>query len=387
MFPRLLEPPKGSFFLFGPRGTGKSSWVRARLPKAVILDLLEADRYLELHADPHRLERHVPRDHSGWVVIDEVQKVPALLDEVHRLIEGRRLRFALTGSSARSVRRRGVNLLGGRAVTLAMHPLTARELGRDFDLTHSLEFGSLPTVQVDRDKRAAAEYLASYVRAYLREEVQAEGLTRNLSAFSRFLEAASFSQAAPLNISAVARDCAVERKVVEGYFDILEDLLLSVRLPVFTRRAQRRLGGHPKFFFFDAGVFRALRPKGPLDSHDEIAGAATETLVFQEVRALNDALSLGYTLHTWRTREGLEVDLVLYGPLGLHAIEIKASSRLRGGETRGLEAFASDYPMAKLWLVHGGRHRQEVGAVTVLPFAEFFATLPELLGAGQKAVR
>jgi predicted AAA+ superfamily ATPase len=381
MYTRLLKPPKGSFFLFGPRGTGKSSWVRERLPGAITVDLLAADLYLELHADPHRLERHIPKRHSDWIVIDEVQKVPALLDEVHRLIEGRKLRFALTGSSARSLRRRGVNLLAGRAITLAMHPLTACELGDDFDLGHSLEFGSLPTVQVSRERAAAAAYLASYVRTYLKEEVQAEGLTRNLSAFSRFLEAASFSQAAPMNASAVARDCSVERKVVEGYFDILEDLLLSVRIPVFTRRAQRRLAGHPKFFFFDVGVFRALRPRGPLDSSDEIAGAAAETLVFQELRAINDALSLEYGLYTWRTREGLEVDFVLYGPAGLHAIEVKASSRLRGGEARGLEAFGADYPMAKLWLVHGGARRAQIGDVTALRFEDFLKGLPDFLRA------
>ena len=196
-------------------------------------------------------------------MVDEVQRVPDILNEVHRLIESRGLRFVLTGSSARKLRRRGVNLLAGRALTRRMHPLTARELGRDFDLGRALRFGCLPFACTASDPQ---EYLASYVSTYLREEVQQEGLARNLAAFSRFLEAASFSQGSVLNMAAVARDCSVRAKVVEDYFAILENLLIAVRLPVFTRRAKRRLVAHPKFYFFDAGVFRAIRPRGPLES-------------------------------------------------------------------------------------------------------------------------
>lgn len=377
MFPRLLRRPDKSFFLFGPRGTGKSSWIKAVLPDAPYIDLLDSDDYTELLAAPARLVTRIPTGHHGWVVIDEVQRVPELLNEVHRLIEARKLKFALTGSSARKLRRRGVNLLAGRALTLAMHPLCRAELGTAFDLRHSLQFGQLPTAYVE-DHPAA--YLKSYVGTYLREEVQQEGLTRNLAAFSRFLQAASFSQASVLNVSAVARECHVERKVVEDYFAILEDLLLAVRLPVFARRAQRRVVSHPKFFFFDAGVYRAVRPRGPLDGPDEIDGPALETLVLQELRAMNDALGLAYDLHYWRTVDGKEVDFVLYGERGLIAVEVKRAARLRAADLDALAAFLGDYPMASAFLAYGGNKRFQERGIDVIPVHEFLAELPAILG-------
>lgn len=380
MFPRTLTPPRGSFFLFGPRGTGKSTWVRDALPGALHLDLLESGLYLELLAAPERLESKIPPEHRGWVVLDEVQKVPALLDEVHRLIERKKLRFALTGSSARKLRRGGVNLLAGRALTMRMHPLTRAELGRAFDLRHSLRFGQLPVVQTDRDPNAARAYLASYVATYLREEVMQEGLTRNLAAFGRFLEAASFSQASQLNVSAVARDCAVERKVVEDYFGILEDLLIGVRVPVFARRARRRVASHPKFFLFDVGVFRAVRPRGPLDSVEEVEGAALETLLFEELRALNDYARADYSINYWRSAAGLEVDLVLYGERGLCAFEVKRSARLRREDLKSLEAFLEDYPMTRATVAYGGERVDRAGAIRILPFGRCLQELPSILG-------
>jgi predicted AAA+ superfamily ATPase len=380
MYPRLLRPPvEKSFFLFGPRGTGKSSWLRDRFPTAVYLDLLESDVYTPLLASPQRLEGMVPRDHRGWVVLDEVQKVPAILDEVHRLIERRGLRFALTGSSARSLKRRHVNLLAGRALTLRMHPLTAAELGRDFDLRYSLRHGQLPAAYVE--KRPAA-FLKTYVQTYLREEVQQEGLTRNLGAFARFLEAASFSQGSVLNVSAVARDASVDRKVVEDYFTILDDLLLATRLPVFRKRAKRKMVAHPKFYVFDAGVYRAIRPRGPLDTPDEIDGAALETLVLQELRAANDYADLGYDLFYWRTAAGLEVDFVLYGERGLYAIEVKRAARLRDGDLAGLRAFRENYPMARTLALYTGPRAFHEGGVEVLPVGEALPRMGKLLTAG-----
>jgi predicted AAA+ superfamily ATPase len=377
MFPRILNPPSDkSFFLFGPRGTGKTSWVQRSLPDALYLDLLESGVYFELLAAPQRLEARIPPEHHGWIIIDEVQRVPELLNEVHRLIERRRLKFALTGSSARKLRRKGVNLLAGRALTLGMHPLTVMELGKAFDLERSLRFGHLPAAYVESDPAA---FLKSYVQTYLREEVQQEGLTRNLGSFGRFLEAASFSQAAVLNMTAVARECAVERKIAEDYFAILEDLLLAVRLPVFTKRAKRRMTVHPKFFFFDVGVYRALRPRGPLDSAEEIEGSALETLFFQEVRALNSCLDLGYDLYFWRAASGHEVDLVLYGERGLLGFEIKRSSRVAASDLRPLRAFLDDYPKGVVWLAHGGKQTSYEGRIRVLPYESLLQTLPSLL--------
>jgi len=375
VYSRSFQPPDASFFLFGARGTGKSSWVGATLREAIVIDLLAADVHNRLHAAPERLEGMVPPEHRGWVVIDEIQKVPALLDEVHRLIEKKRWRFALTGSSARKLRRSGANLLAGRARTHQLFPLTIHELGKDFDLRHALRYGGLPTVWVEKDP---ADYLASYVRTYLQEEVLQEGITRNLPGFARFLEAASFSQAGVLNISTVARDCGVERKVVEQWFLALEDLLLAVRLPVFRRRAKRDMAAHPRFFLFDCGVYRTLRPKGPLDSAEEIDGAGLETLMLNELRATNAYRQLGYELHTWHTAKDIEVDFVLYGERGLHAIEVKRSATPRDREFRGLAAFGADYPQAKRWMVYGGRKRRHQDGVEMVPMPE---GIPELLAA------
>jgi predicted AAA+ superfamily ATPase len=380
MFARtLVLPPARSFFLIGPRGTGKSTLLRAAFPDAVYFDLLDLSVYSELLAHPERLEALALPRMPARVVLDEIQRVPALLDEVHRLIERRRWRFALTGSSARKLRRGGVNLLAGRARTLTMHPLTAAELGSRFDLAHSLRYGQLPSVYVESDPR---QYLASYVGTYLREEVQAEALTRNLDAFSRFLVAASFSQATVLSISAIARDLGQPRKTVEGYFQLLDDLLLSVRLPVFTRRAKRAMVAHEKFYFFDAGVYRALRPKGPLDAADEIDGAVIETLVLQELRATNDNHDLGYTLHYWRTRDRKEIDFILYGERGLIAIEVKRSASFRGADLTGLRLFASDYPAARCLLFYGGTREYVDEGIRILPLASALPRLAEIIGEG-----
>ncbi|MEQ8763648.1 MAG: ATP-binding protein [Planctomycetota bacterium] len=365
MIPRLLQPSDSkSFFLFGPRGTGKTAWVRATFEDAVYLDLLESDLYTRLLAAPNRLESFVPPGGEHRVVIDEVQRIPALLDEVHRLIETRRLRFVLTGSSARKLKREGTNLLAGRALTDFMHPFTATELGDGFRFDHALRFGCLPAVWMEKEPE---RFLSSYVTTYLKEEVQQEGLTRNLGAFSRFLEAASFSQGAVLNITEVARECSVERKVVSNYFTILEDLLLAIRLPVFSRKARRKLVAHPKFFFFDVGVYRAIRPAGPLESIGEVEGPALETLVLQQLRALNDVLHLGYAISYWRTPSGTEVDFVLCGKRGLKAIEVKRSDRLRPRDLTGLRAFQEDYPVAECLLLHGGDRDQQEGSISVWP--------------------
>lgn len=383
MYSRItIYTPQKSFFLFGPRGTGKSTWVKSVFPGALYLDLLEAEKFTSLTADPQRLGDMIPPGHADWIIIDEIQKVPSLLDEVHRLIENKGFNFVLTGSSARKLRRRGVNLLAGRALTREMHPLTAAELGDDFILEKSWRHGHLPAVFSEPDPEA---YLKSYVQTYMREEVLQEGLTRNIGAFARFLEAASFSQSSVLNIAEVARECAVERKVVEGYFQILEDILLATRLPVFSRRAKRRLAAHPKFYFFDAGVFRAMRPRGPLDSVEEIDGAALETLVFQELRAINAGLDLGYGLHYWRTAAGAEVDFVLYGEAGLLAFEVKRSTRPRREDSRGLKAFLADYPEAACYVLYRGRERVFTDNITWLPVDHALRTLPALLTASRNS--
>ena len=377
MYSRIIERPNGkSFFLFGPRGTGKTTWVKSEFPDAVFIDLLEAEVFNDLLANPQRLESFVPRNFKDWIVIDEIQRVPELLNEVHRLIEKERHKFVLTGSSARKIRRRDTNLLAGRALTCNLYPLTVEELGGDFDLDQSLTHGQLPCAYTEADPK---RYLESYVTTFLEQEVQQEGFTRNLGAFARFLEAASFSQCSILNISSVARECSVERKVVENYFTILEDLLIAYRIPSFARRAKRRLVSHPKFYFFDVGVYRTLRPTGPLDTPEEIGGHAFETLLLQELIAVNAYMRLGYRIHYWRTSSGLEVDFVLYGERGIKVFEVKRTSRVTRSITKGLRAFLKDYPEAKGHFVYGGDRRLREGDIDIISMRDALRELPAIL--------
>ncbi|OGQ08828.1 MAG: ATPase [Deltaproteobacteria bacterium RIFCSPLOWO2_12_FULL_40_28] len=376
MYSRIIQPPSRSFFLFGARGTGKTSWIKTTFPDNIYIDLLESETYRRLLTEPSRLEKMIPPQYRQWVILDEVQRVPDILNEVHRLIESKKYRFILTGSSARKLKKKGVNLLAGRALTYYLYPLTVTELGKDFKLEKSVVTGHLPVAYTDSKPE---KYLESYVSTYLREEIQQEGLTRNLSAFSRFLEMASFSQGSLLTLSDVARDTAIERKVVENYFSILEDLLLASRLPVFTKRAKRRLVSHPKFYFFDVGVYRTLRPKGPLDNPEEIGGVAFESLFFQELKALNSYLDLGYHLYYWRTSNNLEVDFVLYGKRGLKAFEIKHTKRLGGHHFSGLRAFLREYPMAKAYLVYGGQEHLFEKGIEILPIETCLKNLQTFL--------
>jgi len=377
VYSRIISPPKAkSFFLFGPRGTGKTTWVKSAFPKAVYVDLLEAELFNDLTANPQRLSNFIPPDFKDWVIIDEIQRIPDLLHEVHRLIETKKYHLVLTGSSPRKLKRKGPNLLAGRALTLSMHPLSVAELGDDFRLEHSLRYGQLPSVYTEADPQ---KYLEAYVRTYLEEEIRQEGLTRSLSAFARFLEAVSFSQGSVLNISSVARECHVERKVVESYFSILEDLMVGYRIPIFSKKAKRRLVVHPKYYFFDVGVYRTLRPMGPLDAPEEVDGIALETLFLQEFIALNNGLDFGYKIFYWRTSNGREVDFVLYGPKGLLAFEIKRTSRMTSAMLGGLKSFLADYPMAKAYFVYTGNRRMYDGKIEVVPVLEILKNLKALL--------
>jgi predicted AAA+ superfamily ATPase len=379
MIARLLKKPlygNKSFFLLGPRGTGKTRWVKSELTPAIYFDLLEDELFNRFFAYPQRLEREIPNDFPGWIIIDEVQKIPSLLNEVHRLIEAHNYKFVLTGSSARSLRKKGVNLLAGRALTYYMHPLTAVELGNDFDLKRSLMYGHLPAVFSESDPK---KFLASYVKTYLHEEVLHEGLTRNIGGFSRFLESASFAQGSPLSMSAIARDCSVQQKTVSGFFDILDDLLIGYRLPVFSRRAKRRIIAHPKFYFFDVGVYKAIRPRGPLDITPEIDGIALESLFLQELRAINDYFEFEYQLSYWHTSSGAEVDFIAYGPKGFFAFEVKHTDKLNSADFSGLKAFGKDYPEAKRYLVYAGTRKAYHENIEVIPMNDALQKLPEIL--------
>ena len=371
---RFFKPPAASFFLFGPRGTGKSTFISKVFKDSLSVDLLDPERVRYFSAMPERLKEITDAyPKSGTLVIDEIQKVPDLLPVVHSMMEQKKgWNFILTGSSARKLKRSGVDLLGGRAILCTMHPFMAAEMGSRFSFDDALRHGLLPIVVASENP---AEVLRSYAALYLREEVQMEGLVRNIGNFSRFLEAISFSHASILNISNVARECAVERKVVEGYVEILEDILLGWRLPVFTKRAKRKLALHPKFFLFDAGVFRSLRPQGPLDRPEEIEGQALEGLVAQHLKAWIAYSDVKRELFFWRTRSGVEVDFIVYGEDGIWAMEVKNTQNIRPGDLRGLRSFKEEFPESKTFLLYRGKDRLSRKDALCLPCTDFLAAL------------
>lgn len=373
---RFFNPPEYPYFLFGPRGTGKSLWTKMRYPEALVIDLLDSGTEADLASRPERLIQRVEGElDKGVIVIDEIQKVPKLLDVVHLLIEKhreRRLTFVLTGSSARKLRAKGVNLLGGRALSLKMHPYMAAEMGDYFNLEKALRLGMLPLVV---GSQVPEQVLKAYVTSYLREEVKVEGFVRDVGAFGRFLEAMSFSQGGVLNNNNIARECQVGRKAVEGYLSILEDLLVAFKLNVFSKRAKRELAHHPKFYYFDCGVFRALRPRGFVDSNSEIEGLCIESLVAQHLRAWCDYSDGEHALYYWRTRSNIEVDFVIQGETGLYAYEVKNATHFSNSDLRALKNFGEDYPEAKRFFLYRGKDRLRINDILCLPCEEFLLSL------------
>jgi len=371
---RLFHSPSASFLLFGPRGIGKTTFLQEKFPNALWVDLLQPEVYRALLAKPERLAELIEGNpEKTTIVIDEIQKVPAVLDVVHQLIEKKiGLHFILTGSSARKLRRGAANLLAGRLLSVSMHPFMAAELGEEFDLEFALEYGLIPLIVQSTDAQAR---LNAYLTLYLKEEVQAEGMVRNAGNFSRFLECISFSHGSVLNISEVARECELGRKTVEGYLEILEDLLLAFRVPVFSKRAKRILIKHQKFYYFDTGVYRSVRPKGPLDLTEEIEGVALEGLVAQHLRAWCAYHSGVNQLYYWRTKSGNEVDFVVYGEEVFIALEVKRSARVNNKDLSSLKSFKEDYPEAEVGLLYLGKEKLNINGISCIPCGEFLLNI------------
>jgi uncharacterized protein len=381
--PRLLRCPDRSFFLFGPRGTGKSTWLRQVLLEAVRIDLLDTSLYLELSRDPHRIEALIGNRPSGsWVVLDEIQKIPALLDEVHRLMETRRWRFALCGSSARKLRRGGANLLAGRAITLAMEGFSAAELGVTFDLEFSMNWGLLPFIQLERSN--ATDILEAYVSTYLKEEIREEGLVRNVPPFLRFLNVAGQLNGQPVHGQNIAREAALPRSTVDTYFSILIDTLLGHFLPAWRPGLKVREAAHPKFYWFDPGVARAAAGLVREPADRLWRGTALETLIFHELRVYNEISRKKRSLAYYRTAFGVEIDFVIESrkrhsgaPAHLVAIEVKRAEKWNRSWESGLRDLASQtgVKVDRLIAVYTGTHAYHFEGLDVLPVSEFLQSL------------
>lgn len=370
---RFFKPSENSFFLLGPRGTGKTYWAKHFFKNNFWVNLLDGATYQLLYARPEKLYDFVKSNPSNVIIIDEIQKIPALLETVHWIMgDFPDKQFVLTGSSARKLRRKGVNLLGGRASHKTMHPFMAAELGKDFDFEKALNIGMLPVIW---GAKKPEEALHAYIRLYIQEEVQLEGAVRQLDAFYRFLEVMSFSQGSVLNISNVANESMVQRKTVEAYLHILEDLLIAFRLNVFRTKAKRRLASHPKFFYFDTGVFRSIRPKEFLDDTNLMNGPALETLVVQHLRAWCDYSKGNHKLYYWQTQNKMEVDFIVYGESGLYAFEVKNSTKVRPEYLTGLKAFGKDYPTSQRFLLYRGNQNDYQDDILCLPCEAFLKSL------------
>lgn len=360
----LLE--KKSHFLFGPRQTGKTFLIRHTLKGVRVYDLLDTSIYLALSQNPGRIAQELtPQDR--FVVIDEIQRLPVLLNEVHRLIEGRGVRFLMTGSSARKLRRGGVNLLGGRARTRYLHPLSYRELGDRFDLFRALERGLLPSIYFSDDPRAD---LQAYAGSYLQQEIVAEGATRNVPAFSRFLRVAAVCNGTIVNFTNVSNDAQVARTTVYQYFEILKDTLVLYELPPWRKSKKRKPLASSKYYFFDVGVVAALQGREFRPGTPEF-GEAFETYLMHELTSYSDYMS-GETLRYWRSTSGFEVDFIIEDHT---AVEVKAKENVSARDIKPLRALAEEKKLKRYLCVSLEPRIRKFEGVTVLPFREFLEAL------------
>lgn len=377
MLNRILTPPAQSFFLLGPRGTGKSTWLRNLFPDAYVVDLLSEEIYQNLLANPALFSNQLRAVPAGnWVVIDEVQRLPSLLNEVHRFIETRQLKFVLCGSSARKLKRAGVNLLAGRALNRAMHPFVPEELGYLFDVDSALQFGLLPIVWDSMEK---PETLSTYTQLYLKEEIQAEALVRNLAGFSRFLPIAALYHGQMVNVSNIAREAGVARTTVNGYLDILEETLLCFRLPAYEAKMRVRERKHPKWYWCDPGLVRAMkRTSGAIVPEEK--GPLFEGLVAQLIRAYKDYHGLFSEMYYWApvSSTQLGVDFLLMQNQTFTAIEVKSGNTFSEKWCRGLRAISDLKGLRRRVIVYPrGPHLKTEDNIEVMSFEHFARQLAQ----------
>lgn len=383
IFQRLLPRPNHSFFLFGPRGVGKSTWLKHHFKEAKFFDLLQTALFMELSRTPGLLEAKIgnlPKE--SWICIDEIQKIPVLLNEVHRLIEEKSWKFALSGSSARTLRRGGVNLLGGRAITKNLAQFSFKELGKYFNLNSAMEWGMLPMVILDAEN--AAEILNAYTHTYIKEEILEEGIIRKLEPFLRFLEIAGAMNGQQINVNNIASEASVPRSNVDVYFSILTDTLLGYWLRAYRPKIKLREGVRPKFYWFDPGVARAAAGFGqyPLDSL--WLGRALETLIFHELRVYNHISKKNYAISFYRTANNMEIDFIIE-TTKIHqaskprivCIEVKYAKKWnRKWETPSRQLKKTDtIDIDKMLGVYMGKEKYYFKDFTVLPVNDFLTLL------------
>ncbi|NQT67078.1 MAG: ATP-binding protein [Actinobacteria bacterium] len=376
---RILDiklPRKQSAFLWGPRKTGKTTYLKNHFPDSLIFDFLKTDFFIEVSKNPALLrERILAKDKNAIkhpIILDEVQKVPQVLDEVHWLIENKGLRFILCGSSARKLRRGHVNLLGGRAWRYEMFPLVTAEL-KNINLLHALNHGMVPTHYL-QDDQECKKSLKAYMQDYLKEEVFAEGLTRNIPAFSRFFDAFGYSHGELTNYSNIARDCGVDSKTVKEYYQILIDTLLAVRIDPFKKRQSRKIiTKAPKYYLFDVGVANYLRKQHLEEERGEEFGRAFEHFLLMEILAYRSYSGQDFTINFWRTKTGLEIDFIL--ARGEIAIEIKGANRIDKRDLNALVAFAEEYSPKRNFLVCNEKEKRLHGKIEILPWSNFLQEL------------
>jgi len=378
MLKRDINPTKSkSYFLFGPRQTGKSTFVKSQLrPKDLYIDLLPQRNFLNYAKSPGHLRQeilaHLRRNADPIIVIDEIQKIPSLLDEVHELIESKGVQFILTGSSARKLRRGGANLLAGRAYTYHLFPLTFNEIGADFDLERALKIGTLPVLW-ESNKEDSHEFLKAYTETYLKEEIAAEGLVRNIGPFAQFLDIAAANDGETVNYSNIARVCSISVKTVQQYYQILEDTFLAFRLPAWVKSARRRLVSHPRFYFFDTGVTNALAHTLSEQLNPQIRGRRFEQFVICQIMAFIDYKRLDIQPYYWRTNHGAEVDVLLCkGNKIVYALEIKSSKNIAGERLTGLKSFLEDNSDVPAYVLCADQNRRLLdNNITVLNWNDF----------------
>lgn len=376
---RILDiklPQKQSAFLWGPRKTGKTTYLKKHFPDSLIFDFLKTDFFIEVSKNPALLrERILAKDKNALkhpIILDEVQKVPQVLDEVHWLIENKGLRFILCGSSARKLRRGHVNLLGGRAWRYEMFPLVTAEL-KNINLLHALNHGMVPTHYL-QDDQECKKSLKAYMQDYLKEEVFAEGLTRNIPAFSRFFDAFGYTHGELTNYSNIARDCGVDSKTVKEYYQILIDTLLAVRIDPFKKRQSRKIiTKAPKYYLFDVGVANYLRKQHLEEERGEEFGRAFEHFLLMEILAYRSYSGQDFTINFWRTKTGLEIDFIL--ARGEIAIEIKGANRIDKRDLNALVAFAEEYSPKRNFLVCNEKEKRLHGKIEILPWSNFLQEL------------